>query len=43
VLFDFVLAKLKQKQRTTKHFVTFLLKTITFCHLIDLNQEKTTK
>jgi len=37
------IAKLKQKHKTTKHFVTFLSKKLTFCHLIDLNQEYVTK
>ena len=36
-------AKLKQKQRTTKHFVTFFIENLTFCHLIDLNQENVAK
>ena len=35
----FSLAKLKQKRIITKHFVTFFMKKLTFCHLIDLNQE----
>ena len=35
----FSIAKLKQKQIITKHFVTFFTKKLTFCHLIDLNQE----
>jgi len=43
VFFVFVVAKLKQKHITAKHFVTFFFKMLTFCHLIDLNQVKTTK
>ena len=39
----FSIAKLKQKQIITKHFVTFFTKMLTFCHLIDLNQEYVTK
>ena len=35
----FSIAKLKRKQIITKHFVTFFTKKLTFCHLIDLNQE----
>lgn len=37
--FSFLVAKLHQKRRNTKHFVRKITKSLTFCYLIDLNQE----
>jgi len=41
-MFDFLCAKLKQIRVKTKHFERKITQSLTFCYLIDINQENMT-
>lgn len=41
-MFDFLCAKLKQIRIKTKHFERKITQSLTFCYLIDINQENMT-